>query len=161
MVRRLKSIGAVGAVAALALSMGYVGGTSAFAASGPKGKTTCSHINGNSSTTVTISGCVDLSGANTGGGSHALPVATLAAGGTVTWNSNKSTTFSAATIKSSLGKKCPGYVKNASTNPSQIAFKGTVTAPDTAGFKIPGKYSGTICLANDGTITALKPLKVS
>jgi hypothetical protein len=152
---------AVGAVFALAMSLG-VAATSA-GASGPKppkGKTSCSNVDGNASTTVTVSGCVDKSGADTGGSSHALPVATLTAGGVVTWHSNKTTTFSAPTIVSAPGKKCPGYVKGAASNPVQVKFSGTVTA-DTAGMKVPGKFSGTVCVANDGTISALKPLKVS
>jgi hypothetical protein len=35
-----------------------------------------------------------------------------------------------------------------------------VTA-STAGFKIPGKYSGVVCISSSGNITSPKPLKVN
>ena len=149
---------AVGAALALAGSLGFVG--TAFG-SGPNGKTTCTNISGNINTTITISGCTDTGSANTGGSSQPIAGTGLATGGSVTWHSGKSTTFGAAQTKLAPGKKCPGYVKGGANNPTQATFKGSVTAPDTAGFKIPGKFKGVVCVANDGTISALKPLKVS
>jgi len=153
---------AVGAMCALAGSLGFVGSTTAFASGPkpPKGKTQCSHMDGNAATTVTVSGCVDKSGANTGGGTHALPVATLAGGGKITWLSGKTTTFGSSNAVATSAKKCPGYVKGGSNNPSAFKFSGAVTA-DTSGMKVPGKFSGAVCVAADGTISALKPLKVS
>jgi hypothetical protein len=74
-----------------------------------------------------------------------------------------STTFGAPTETTTSAKKCPGYVKGASSNPSAIKFKGVVTADTGDGIKVPGKYQGAVCISNDeaGTITALKPLKVT
>ncbi|HEY3723105.1 MAG TPA: hypothetical protein VGN59_07050 [Acidimicrobiia bacterium] len=107
---------------------------------------------------MTISGCTGT--ANTGGASTPLPVSTLAAGGTVTWVSGKTTTFAAPTLTATNAKKCPGYVKGASSNPSADKFKGAVTA-DTSGMKVPGKFHGAVCISPSGDITALKTLKVN
>jgi len=153
-------------VLALALTggLGAFGAQSAFA-SGPSGKTVCSTMTGNSSTTISISGCVDAKGANTGGGAAPISIVTLAAGGTVVWNSTLTTTFAAPVIKAGNAKKCPGYVKPTKgvtppPEPTEVKFKGAVTA-DTSGMKVPGKYQGDVCVDTSGNITALKPLKVS
>jgi hypothetical protein len=124
----------------------------------PKGKVLCTTITGTATGTVQISGCSGT--ANTGASSNPLPTASLASGGTVTWASGKTTTFSAATLTSTNAKKCPGYVKGASSNPSASKFSGTVTA-DTSGMKVPGKYKGAVCISTSGNITALKPLKAN
>lgn len=156
--RRQRMLGA--ALALTVTGVALVGGGQAWAA-GPKGKVLCTTITGNSSSTVTLSGCTGS--AVTGGSSMPIPVASLAGGGTVTWINGKTSTFSAATIVPTKPKKCPGYVKGApdSQNPSAIKFSGTVTA-DTSGMKIPGKYKGAVCIANpSGDITALKPLKAN
>jgi hypothetical protein len=89
----------------------------------------------------------------------------LAVGGTVTWVSGKTTTFSPATLVPAKPKKCPGYVKppkNVTPPPEPTAFKfsGAVTA-DTSGMKLPGKYKGAVCISTSGDITALKALKVN
>jgi hypothetical protein len=140
-------------------------------ASGPKppsGKTVCSTVSGSTGTgMIQISGCVDSKGANTGTGTPSFSYLTLVAGGPVTWNSGKTTTFgSPGTPVASTGKKCPGYVKPPKggpvpPEPAMVKFSGAVVAPDSAGFKVPGKYKGVICLSTTGIITALKPLKVS
>ncbi len=154
----------LGAALVLAVSgAALVGGGQAGAAAGPKGKVTCSTITGTSSGTVTLSGCVGS--ANTGGASQPLPTASLATGGTVTWVSGKTTTFSAATLVGTKPKKCPGYVKPPKggpepSEPSAFKFSGTVTA-DTSGMKLPGKYKGAVCIDQSGNITALKPLKAN
>jgi hypothetical protein len=157
--RRILLLAAALAIPASGLSLALASGP-ASAASGPKGKTTCSSINGTAAGSITISGCVDASGADTGGGSQPVTAAQLATGGTVTFLSGKTATFSAATLTVTSAKKCPGYVKNASSNPTAEKFSGTVGA-STAGFKIPGKYSGEVCISSAGVITAPKPLKVS
>jgi hypothetical protein len=156
--RRILLLAAALAIPASGFSLALTSGVAS--ASGPKGKTVCTSINGTASTTVTVSGCTDSNGANTGGGTHPIPTSTLATGGTVTWNSGFTSTFSAPTLVSTSAKHCPGYVKGASSNPTADKFSGTVTA-DTAGFKVPGKYKGEVCIAQNGTITAPKPTKVS
>ncbi len=154
----------LGAALALSLSgVALVGGGQAFAATGPKGKVTCTTITGTATGTVTISGCTGS--AATGGASLPLPTISLAAGGTVTWLNTKTTTFGAAALGGSSVKKCPGYVKPpkggpVGAEPTAFKFSGVVTA-DTSGMKVPGKFKGVVCVSTTGDITALKPLKLS
>ena len=130
-------------------------------AAGPRGKVTCSNLNGNlTGGTVTLSGCADSNGANTGPGSQPVSIAVLAGGGTVTWDSGFTTTFSKPALVSTNAKKCPGYVKGSSSEPSAEKFSGQVTA-DTSGLKVPGKYKGAVCISQSGSITALKALKAN
>jgi type IV secretory pathway VirB2 component (pilin) len=158
--RRILLLAAALSIPLAGASLALSGGV-ASAAKGPKGKTVCSSITGNVATTVTVSGCVDSNGANTGGGSQPLTVGSLAGGGTVTWLSGFTSTFSAATTTPTSAKHCPGYVKNAATEPSALKIAGAVSASN-AGFKIPGTYKGEVCInQNTGAITAPKPLKVS
>jgi hypothetical protein len=157
--RRILLVAAALAVAASGLSLALTGGT-ASAGSGPKGKTHCASVAGTTTGTVTISGCTDSNGANTGGASQPISTAALATGGTVTWVSSTTATFGPATLVSTSAKHCPGYVKGASSNPAAEKFSGAVTA-STAGFKIPGKYAGEVCISTSGNITSPKPLKVN
>ena len=127
----------------------------------PAGSTTCSGVNGSvDSGDIQISGCVDVKGADTGGGTPVMSFAVLESGGTVTLDSGATVTFGAPTIKLGKGNAaCPGGKSGSVTD----SFKGTVTA-DTApgGFKIPGAFSGDVCVDNSNTdISALKPLKIS
>jgi hypothetical protein len=117
----------------------------------------CTTISGNVSSDVTVSGC---SGGDTGGGSVALPATELATGGTIDWLSGGSTTIGAPTLTSTSAKKCPGYVKNGppASEPTAEAFTTTVTKDTGDGLKLPGSAKGSVCLATDGTISALKPL---
>jgi hypothetical protein len=114
-------------------------------------KIVCTNVNGTVSGTITISGCT---GGNTGGSSTATPTSTLATGGTIHWVSGSTTTFGSPTLVSKAGKKCPGYVKGASSNPTVDKASGTVTADTGDGLKVPGKYSATVCVSPSGTITA-------
>ena len=98
--RRRRMLGA--ALAVTISGVALVSGGQAWAASGPKGKVTCTTVTGTATGTVTISGCTGT--ANTGGSSMPLPTASLAAGGTVTWVSGKTSTFSAATL---VGNEAP------------------------------------------------------
>jgi len=157
------------AALAIPVSMTFVAldGGQALAKAGPKGKVTCTNVNGSlGSGTVTLSGCSDLKGANTGPGSHPISIAVLEAGGTITWDSGTTSTFSKPALVSTKAKKCPGYVKSTKKNPyngdepSAEKFSGTVTS-DTSGLKVPGKYKGEVCISPSGNITALKPLKAS
>lgn len=157
--RRILLLAAALAIPASGLSLALASGP-ASAASGPKGKTTCSSITGTATGDITISGCVDSNGASTGGASEPVTAAELSAGGTVSFVSGTNAMFSAATLTATSAKHCPGYVKGAATNPTAEKFSGTVTA-STAGFKIPGKYSGEVCISSSLAITAPKPLKVS
>lgn len=125
---------------------------------GAAGKLTCTSLAGNASSTVTIGGCT---GGNTGGGSAPLTATDLATGGTITWLSGTSTTIGAPALTSSPGKKCPGYVKNAATNPTLEAFTAAVTADQGNGMLIPGSVSGEVCLGTSGAITLAKDLKFS
>ncbi len=158
--RRILLLAAALAIPVSGVSLALSSGA-ASAASGPKGKTVCTNVSGTLSGTITISGCTDSNGANTGGASQPINGTSIATGGTVPWVSGKTTTFGTPGTSSTSAKKCPGYSKTATKNPTAIKFSGTVNA-DTAGLKVPGKYSGEVCLATDGnTITSPKPLKIS
>ncbi len=85
----------------------------------------------------------------------------IATGGIVPWVSGKTVTFGAPTVTATSAKHCPGYAKTNTKNPSAVKISGVVTA-STAGFKLPGKYEGEVCLGTDGvTVTSPKPLKIS
>jgi hypothetical protein len=142
-------------------------GAASAKSSGPKGKITCTGMNGTETGTITISGCSGTAVPGTGGASKPLTVASLATGGPVTWVNNNVTVFGAAALNTSgKPKHCPGYVKppKGSTTtppePSLIKFSGTVSS-DNTGLKIPGKFKGEVCVSTSGVITAAKPLKVS
>jgi len=119
------------------------------------GEITCTGINGNAASTITVSGCT---GGDTGGSSTSMTATTLATGGTVDWVSGSNTTIGTPTLTSSVGKKCPGYVKGAATNPTAEAFSAAVTADTGDGLPLPGSASGAVCISSSGVITDLKPL---
>jgi hypothetical protein len=142
-------------------------GTASAKSSGPKGKITCTTMNGSSTGTITISGCSGSAVPGTGGSSKPLTVAALATGGPVTWTNNQVTTFGPSALNTSgKPKHCPGYVKStkkapySGNEPSLIKFSGAVTG-DNTGLKVPGKFKGEVCVSTSGAITAAKPLKVS
>ena len=85
----------------------------------------------------------------------------LATGGTVTWVSGSTTTSGVPTLTTVAATHCPGYVKKAATNPTADSFTSTVTADSGDGIFIPGAETGSVCIGTDGTITALKPLKIT
>jgi hypothetical protein len=122
------------------------------------GKITCATFTGNASSTLVISGCT---GGNTGGSSQPLSAVSLATGGTVTWVSGSTTTSGAPTLTTVAATHCPGYVKGATSNPSADSFTGSVTGDTGDGMLIPGTEAGEVCIGTDGSITALKPLKIS
>ncbi len=122
------------------------------------GKITCTTLTGNAATTITISGCT---GGNTGGSSQPLTAASLESGGTVTWVSGSTTTSAAPTLTAASATKCPGYVKKAATNPVAEDFTASVTGDTGDGILIPGTEAGAVCIGTDGSITALKALKIS
>jgi len=115
----------------------------------------CTTITGSATSTITVSGC---SGGNTGGSSKPVNATTLASGGTINWVSGSSTTISAPTLTSTSAKKCPGYVKGGSNNPSADKFTAKVTADSGDGIKVPGSAKGAVCISSSGSVTALKPL---
>jgi hypothetical protein len=117
---------------------------------------TCTTITGNATSTITVSGCT---GGNTGGSSKPVNAATLASGGTIDWVSGSTTTIGQPTLTSTSAKKCPGYVKGGSSNPSADKFTATVTADTGDGIKVPGTAKGAVCISSSGAVTALKPLK--
>lgn len=121
-------------------------------------KIVCTSVSGSATTTVTISGCT---GGNTGGKSQPLNGTALATGGTVTWISGSTTTLAAPTLVATSAKKCPGYVKGGSTNPIADKASVVVTGDNGDGIKVPGKASGSLCIAHDGSVSALKPFKIS
>ncbi|HLI72891.1 MAG TPA: hypothetical protein VKU86_03350 [Acidimicrobiales bacterium] len=160
--RRFSKVGMSAAAVALAAS-GIVTALAgpASAKGGPHGKVTCTSMNGSTgSGTITLSGCSGTATPGTGGSSQPLSIAVLAAGGTVTWINNQTTTFGAPNLVGGNPKHCPGYAKGASSEPSDEKFSGQVTA-DTTGMKVPGKYKGEVCIDQSGNITARKPLKIS
>ncbi len=144
--RRALLLAAALSIPVTGASLALAGGTAVAGV-----KIVCTNVNGTVSGTITISGCT---GGVTGGSSTATPTSTLATGGTIHWVSGSTTTFGAPTLVSKAGKKCPGYVKGASSNPSLDKFSGAVTADTGDGLKVPGKYSGTVCVSSSGTITA-------
>jgi hypothetical protein len=141
----------------------------ASAASGPKGKITCTTMNGSTASGhIVISGCTGSAVPGTGGSSTSLSITVLAAGGNVTWVNGKVTHFGAPTLVAAKATHCPGYVKSSKKHPYNGAepsldkFSGTVTS-DNTGLKIPGKYKGEVCIGSNAahSITAAKPLKIS
>lgn len=145
--RRVLLMAAALAIPVSGLSVAALNGGVAGAAV----KISCTTITGNASSTITISGCT---GGNTGGSSKPVEAASLASGGTIDWVSGSTTTFNQPTLKSVSAKKCPGYVKGGSNNPSAESAKGTVTADTGDGIKVPGKFSGEVCISSSGAITA-------
>ncbi len=116
---------------------------------------TCTSASGNIGADLTVSGCT---GGDTGGGSAAFVALDLATGGTIPWLSGGSTTIAAPTTAPTSAKSCPGYVKNALTNPTAESFTAVVTADTGDGLKLPGSAKGAVCIASDGTLSILKPL---
>jgi hypothetical protein len=160
--RRALLIAAALAIPASVVLMTLDGGQ-ALAASGPKGKTVCSGLSGSTASGhVQLSQCVDanFTGGGTGGGTGLLSISVLTNGGPVTWNSGKVTTFGMPTLITKNAKHCPGYVKGGSSNPIADQFQGAIPT-DNAGFKVPGKYKGQVCITSAGVISILKPLKIS
>jgi len=136
-------------------------GTASAKSSGPKGKIACTTMSGSvGSGTITISGCSGTAVPGTGGSSTSLSISLLASGGPVTWVNGKVTNFGAPALGSANAKHCPGYVKNASNEPSLEKFSGSVTS-DSTGLKVPGKYKGEVCISTSGSFSAAKPLKIS
>ena len=125
---------------------------------GAAGGITCTTISGTAGGTVTLSGC---SGPNTGGGSQPVSALALEFGGTFTWLSGGTTTIGAPVLTAGSAKHCPGYVKNAATEPSAESFTAAVTGDTGDGVLIPGTVSGSVCIGNDvnATITTLKEVK--
>ena len=115
----------------------------------------CTTITGNASSTITVSGCT---GGNTGGSSKPVNATTLASGGTIDWVSGSTTTVAAPTLTATSAKKCPGYVKGGSSNPTADKFAGKVTGDTGDGIKVPGTDKGAVCISSSGAVTALKPL---
>jgi hypothetical protein len=155
--------------AALAIPLSGVtlalGGGQAWASKGPNGKMTCTSVTGTASGNITVSGCTDT-GSATATASDPLPATQLASGGTVTWTNGKTTTVGAPAITSTSAKHCSGYVKStkkapySGPEPSADKFSGSVTA-DTSGLKVPGKIKGAVCISSSGSVTDLKPIKIS
>jgi hypothetical protein len=134
------------------LTLGFAG------TAGAAGKIVCTGISGTATSTITLTGC---SGPNTGGAALPVTAATLATGGTVTWASGGTTTIAAPTLVTTVGKTCPGYVKNAASNPSEESFTAVVTHDTGDGMLIPGAVKGSVCLATNGNITPLKAITFS
>jgi hypothetical protein len=138
-----------------------VSGASVMALSTQAGAATkivCTTITGTATSTITVSGCT---GGNTGGSSKPASATTLAAGGTIDWVSGSTTTIGKPTLTATSAKKCPGYVKGGSSNPTADKFAAAVTADTGDGLKIPGKAKGAVCISSSGSITALKPLEAT
>jgi len=123
----------------------------------PKVTVVCTSVVGTASGSLTVSGCT---GGNTGGGAFVPSALSLATGGTITWNSGATTTTGTPVLTVVSAKKCPGYVKNATSgNPTAEKFSLTVTGGSGSNMPVNGTSSGEICLSSAGNITALKPLK--
>jgi hypothetical protein len=157
--RRILMLAATLAIPASGVALAMTGTQAWAAAKGPNGKVTCTTITGNDTGTITVSGCTDSGSAVTGTGSEPIEGADLATGGTITWLSGKTTTINAPSLTSTNAKKCPGYVKGASSEPAADKVSGTVKS-DTSGLKLPGSFKGAVCISQSGNVTALKPFKV-
>jgi hypothetical protein len=151
--RRILLVLAAVLIPVAAVTLGFAG------TAGAAGKLQCTSLTGNASSTVTVSGCTG--GGNTGGSSHPVNASTLATGGTIPWVSGTSTTIGAPTLTAISAKHCPGYVKNASSEPSADSFMATVTGDTGDAMLIPATISGEVCIGTDGSITLLKTIKVS
>ncbi len=154
--RRALLIGAALALPISGASVALASGGQAFAGT----TIVCTTITDPSTGFIALSGCT---GGNTGGGSQPVSVAALANGGTINWlHTPNTTTFAKpTTLVATSAKKCPGYVKGASSNPTAEKFAGVVTGDSGNGLKVPGKYSGAVCISTSGNITALKPVKAN
>lgn len=157
----------VGVCAAALAVGGLVVSAGTASAAGPKGKTTCetpiTQVIGTLAGNISISGCTDAKfapGFGTGGGTTPMLTTSLATGGTITWLSGATTTFTTPVVTATNAKKCPGYVKGAETNPTAFKTSSVVTA-DTSGMKVPGKLKGAVCLSVAGDISVLKKFKIN
>jgi len=108
----------------------------------------CKGITGSVTGTITLTQCT---GGNTGGSSTALGTA-LQNGGTITWASGSTTTVSVPTLKVIHSPSCSG---------SESAVTATVTNDTGDGIKVPGKFTGTICLQLSGTLNMVKTIKIT
>ncbi len=157
----------VAAVALAASGVAVLFAGPASAASGPKGKVTCTTMSGSTgSGQIKLSGCTGSAVPGTGGSSMELSITVLAAGGNVTWTNGKVTDFGTPALVPKKATKCPGYVKSTKKNPysgnepSLDQFSGVVHS-DNTGMKVPGKYKGYVCISASGSFSAEKPLKIS
>jgi len=141
------------AVAALTIPVSAVTvafGSPALAKAKAEKSITCKKLSGSISATITVSSC----NGNTGGGSQALDATALATGGTITWSNSQSTTLGTPTLGSVTSKKCKA------TGDTAESFTMAVTA-DTTGLSVLGTATGQVCITSSGSISALKPLKVT
>lgn|ERR1700688_1698775 len=137
---------------------GFTLATGSTAWAGKFQKIQCTSLNGQLAS-LTISGCT---GGNTGGGANNVSGSVLAGGGVVTWISGGTITFGPPASGATSAKKCPGYVKNAASNPVADKFTLPVTADSGDGVKLPGKAKGAVCINNvSGNVTLLKTLKIT
>ena len=145
-------------VAALALPVSGVATVALSDGAGAAAVTiTCTSLSGSATSTVTLSGCT---GGNTGGTSVPVSSAILANGGVVPWVSGSSTTFGKPVLVSTSAKKCPGYVKGGTSNPTAFKANSPLTADTGNGIKVPGTAKGTICITSAGSVSALGPFKI-
>ncbi len=121
-------------------------------------KISCTAITGTATGTVVLSGCT---GGNTGGQSNPVSSAVLAVGGAVPWVSGSSTTFGKPVLTATSAKKCPGYVKGGTSNPSADKADAPVTADTGDNIKVPGTAKGSVCIYPDGHVSLLKTFKIS
>jgi hypothetical protein len=158
--RRVLMLVAAAAIPASAAFVALDGGQ-AFA-KGPNGKVTCSTISGTASGTITVSGCSDSGSATGLTATEPIEATALATGGTIHWTTAGDTsTFGAPTLTPTNAKHCPGYVKDAATEPTAEKFAGSVTSSSPTGLKNPGTFKGEVCIGLTGNITNPKPLKAS
>jgi hypothetical protein len=158
--RRTILLGAALAISLSAASVVLVSGGEAWAAT----KITCTTVTGSIFTGASLSGC---SGGNTGGSSGPISLSTFEFGGTIQWVSGSTTTIATPTAPTTSAKKCPGYVKSSKkhpysgTEPSAEKFSGQVTADTGDGVKVPGKFTGAVCVSPSGNFSTLKAPKVT
>ena len=114
------------------------------------GRITCTALSGNTTSTITVSGCT---GGNTGGSSVSMPATILTGGGTINWLSGGSTTIGIPTLSATSATKCPGYARKAASNPTAETFAASVTGDTGDGILIPGIERGAVCIGTDNSIT--------
>jgi len=146
------------AAAALTIPIsGLIVGLSSPAFASSK-KISCTSLAG-SVASITISGCT---GGNTGGASKPFSGSVLENGGTITWVSGSTSTFGKPVLVATSAKKCPGYVKGGSSNPTADKASVPVTADTGDGIKIPGTAKGTICISSgDTSVSSVKKFTIT
>ena len=135
------------------LTSALLAGTALAALSGPASAATpgiaCKKLTGTITGTVTLASCTG----NTGGASKPLPAATLASGGTITWQNGKTTTVTLK-VTQGPGTKC-------AAGSTEYDAKGKTTKDTTGSALIGGKVKANVCVSAAGAVSLLPGSKAT